>query len=154
MSENTRQQRERRQQLASLQLMFTIALTLGMLLAFQFASRITEAQPMRAEYARVSTEVATLELQREDLRQELTDIQSDAYVETWARSEAKMIRPGEVLVFLLNAESEQGDYEENSSTIATMPETNIVSQEATLSSQDNWLLWWQLFFDQPFPGTD
>ena len=103
MADNARQLQERRQYLASLQLMFTVALALGMLLAFQFAKRITEAQPLRAEFAQTKAEVLALEVERAALREELAFIQSDAYVEFWARGEAKMLRPGETLIFTLDA---------------------------------------------------
>ena len=151
MADNARQLQERRQYLASLQLMFTVALALGMLLAFQFAKRIKEAQPLRAEFAQTKAEVLALEVERAALREELAFIQSDAYVEFWARGEAKMLRPGETLVFTLNATPNldvPAATAPNSSPRDNYTEANIIAGDNSAS----WRLWWQLFFDWPAPG--
>ena len=153
MPDNVRQLQERRQYLASLQLMFTVALALGMLLAFQFTKRISEAKPLHAEFAQTSAELLALEAERTALREELAFIQSDAYIEFWARGEAKMLRPGETLVFTLGAAPNSdapAATDTNPSPRSSYTETNI----ATYNTSANWRLWWQLFFDGPVPGNN
>ena len=146
-----RQFQERRQYLASLQLMFTVALALGMLLAFQFARRITDSRPLHSEYRQTTAEVTALQVERDELREQLSFIQSDAYVEIWARGEAKMVREGETLVFTVP---------ETASAGATEPEANASAERspgiggmpAARDASPNWHLWWQLFFDSAPPG--
>ncbi|NJR12560.1 hypothetical protein HC776_01345 [bacterium] len=69
-------------------------------------------------------------------------MQSEAYVEAWAHSEGKMVREGEMLVFLVP------------STYATpVPILNMgdVPVQQTLPRPENWQVWWSLFFDATPP---
>lgn len=139
---------QRKQYLASLQLMFTIALTLGMLLAFQFAKRHADARPLHLEFERTKAEVSALEAEREILSEELAFIQTDAYVEIWARSEAKMLLPGETMIVpILTANDRAAESNQDL-------KANSVKEASTLplaqdESNNIWQLWWQLFFSDP-----
>lgn len=153
MTENANNLQERQQYLASLQLMFTVALALGMLLAFQFAKRISDARPLHAEFAQTSAEVIELEAERDRLRGELAFIQSDAYVEIWARSEARMLRPGETFVFTIKSEPEiERTSIDNSEVSKKVNHANDdISRTGYLT---NWQLWWRLFFAGAGPGRN
>ncbi|MCY3935140.1 MAG: septum formation initiator family protein [Chloroflexi bacterium] len=136
---------QRKQYLASLQLMFTIALTLGMLLAFQFAKRLSDSRPLLLEFEQTKAEVATLEAERDQLSEELAFIQTDAYVEIWARSEAKMLLPGETLVVPKLTAAEQAA-EANQEQEAKLVSDAVIPALALEEPNTIWQLWWQLFF--------
>ena len=139
---------QRKHYLASLQLMFTVALAMGMLLAFQFAKRIVDSRPLHREYEQTRVEVTKLEIERSELRDELAFIQSDDFVEIWARAEARMLLPGDIFVFTISPETD--------SITEAPPETETTRNVRVKSvpkvideASSNWQLWRQLFFDDP-----
>ena len=139
---------QRKQYLASLQLMFTVALAMGMLLAFQFAKRIADSRPLHKEFEQTRAEVSKLEIERSELRDELAFIQSDDFVEIWARTEARMLLPGDIFVFTISPETE--------AITESPPESETTRNERIKSvprvideASSNWQLWRQLFFDDP-----
>ena len=148
LMENEQHLQQRKQYLASLQLMFTVTLALGMLLAFQFAKRIADSRPLHKEYEQTRAEVNELEIERSQLRDELAFIQSDDFVEIWARTEARMLLPGDVFVFPIYPETE---------AITESPPVSETTQNERVKSvpkvideaSSNWQLWKQLFFDDP-----
>jgi len=71
------------------------------------------------------------------LRRRLEYVQSDEYVEKWAREDAHMIQPGDHPVFLVTPRPEIG-----ATQVAPRPEAVI--EDTTLP---NWHAWWKLFFD-------
>ena len=151
MTESSRQTQERRQHLASLQLVFTVALALGMLLVFESAKRFSDALPLNAEFDATTHEVWALQEERDQLERELSYILSDAYVEIWARSEAKMVRPGENLVILLSSSlNEPMTPMEIKTTELAINEHSIPIMLGEITG--NGQLWWELFFDSPLPG--
>ena len=139
---------QRKQYLASLQLMFTIALTLGMLLAFQFAKRLSDSRPLHLEYEQTKAEVLTLAAEREKLSQELAFIQTDAYVEIWARSEAKMLLPGETMIVPIHTANDRAA-EDNQDLKANIVKEAVTPPLTQDESNTIWQLWWQLFFADP-----
>jgi len=67
-------------------------------IAWGFGQQFVLSGRMRAEEQRLQR-LIDLELQKqESLLGQLEYVQSDEYVERWARVEAKMVHPGEVLV--------------------------------------------------------
>ncbi len=67
-------------------------------LAWAFGQQLSLAQQMRAEEKRLEHWVATEQARNDDLAEQLEYVRSDEYVECWARTEARMVRPGEVAV--------------------------------------------------------
>ncbi len=132
-------------QLSSLQIVFASILAIGLLLAINFSNRIAAGQVAQARLASLRGEIATLEAQLADLRVELDYVRSDKYVESWARSDGKMVRPGEVLVVPVPA----------GAPIATPQPTPATPSSALLVEEEpimeNWRLWWALFVDDPPP---
>lgn len=137
-------ERKRGDQLSSMQVMFATILAVGLLLAINFSSRITAGQPLQAAHARVESEIAQLRREQADLIAERDFVRSDAFVESWARDEGKMVRPDEHL-------------------IVPVPSTSSLSQDApaqeppvpiqTLPPRpQSWQVWWALFFDSPPPN--
>ena len=139
---------QRKHYLASLQLMFTVALAMGMLLAFQFAKRIADSRPLHKEYEQTRAEVTKLEIERSELRDELAFIQSDDFVEIWARTEARMLLPGDIFVFTISPETEA--ITESPQESETTRNERIKSVPRVINeASSNWQLWRQLFFDDP-----
>jgi cell division protein FtsB len=135
--------RKRTGQLSGVQVMFAAILAIGLALAINLSSLITSAQPLQEKYRQLSTEIARLEREQAALVVERDYARSDAYVESWARAEGKMVKPGDVLV---------------------VPVPSGIGVEATLEAAapgvaietappepQAWMLWWALFFDGPPP---
>ncbi len=139
--EETKRNRDRR--LSSVQIMFAVILSVGLMLALQFSSRIQADRELQRIHDQVIQEIDFLEQQQEDLVNDLNYVKSDAYVERWARDEGKMIREGEVLVLPQPLE--------NSIETAVTP-IPLVAFETTPPEPENWQLWWALFFDSPPPS--
>ncbi len=125
------------QTLSSTQIMIAVILAIGLMLAINFSSRIAENQHLREARERLEREIATLEAEQATLQAELGYVQSDAYVERWAHEEARMVRPGEILVVPIPA----------GTPVTPMP---TPTPEAT-EEVEPWQLWWALFFDEPPP---
>lgn len=130
-------------QLTSIQLMLAIALSIGLVLALNFSSRINLDRDLARIHAEFSREIDSLLVRQEQLIAELDYVKSDAYVEYWARDEGKMIREGE---FLILPQSVGAADDEPS------PPRRWVEFQTTQPEPKNWELWWALFFDEPPPG--
>ena len=106
--------------------------------AWGFGQQLTLAQQMRAEERRLEQAVATEQARHEELGARVEYVGSDEYVERWAREEAKMSRPGEVVVIpIAQANGEQ-------------PAAETQSQPEGSSAPDPrpfWVKWWELLFE-------
>jgi len=136
-------QRSRNRRLSSVQIMFAVILSVGLMLALQFSSRIQADRDLQRIHDQVVQEIDFLEQQQDDLTDELNYVKSDAYVERWARDEGKMVRESEVLVLPQPLDSD---------AIAQSTPIPIVQFETTPPEPENWELWWALFFDSPPPS--
>lgn len=67
-------------------------------LAADLNARMVTIQQMRQEEYRLTQRIAAESTRRAGLEATRAYVQSDAYVENWARMEARMARPGEVAV--------------------------------------------------------
>jgi cell division protein FtsB len=151
MSEEKQQSREnpresrRPRQLSSTQLMFAVILAIALMLAVQFSARIADERNLNAIRDTVDEEIALLRREQSQLIEDLAYVQSDAYVEEWARSEGRMVRDNMVLVIPIPSSVSQ-------ETSQTQPiEPNLENVETTLPEPETWQLWWALFFDGPAP---
>jgi cell division protein FtsB len=118
--------------------MFAVILAIGLLLAINFSSRITEGQPIQEAYERVQEEITALKLEQARLVAERDYVRSDAYVERWARDDGRMVRAGEVLVVPVPS----------SDGLEPTPIPEVSAQvETAPPPPDPWRLWWALFFD-------
>lgn len=141
--ENSGDSRTRNRGLSSVQLMFAVILSVGLMLALNFSSRIQADRELQRIHTQVVQEIDFLERQQFNLIGELNYVKSDAYVETWARDEGKMVREGEVLVL---PQPIIGSIE----VVATpIP---LAEFETTPPEPENWELWWALFFDVESPS--
>lgn len=130
-------------QLSGVQIVFAAILAIGMVLGINFSSRIASSRPLRAYYESVETEIAQLRREQQALIAERDFALSDAYVEQWARSEGRMVRPGEVIVIPVppNAAAQ--------STPSVLPPVEV---DTSTPEPARWMLWWSLFFDSPPPN--
>lgn len=133
---------KRTQQLSGVQIMFAAILAIGLMLAINFSTRIANSRLQRETYANIEAEVEALQQEQATLVAELDYVQSDTFVERWARSEGKMVRPGEILVIPVPL---------NTTPLATPTPSVVVEVDTSPPEPDNWTLWWALFFDSPPP---
>jgi len=140
------QERQRTRQLSGVQVMFAAILAIGLLLAINFSSRIAASQPLQEAYARVQAEIEALRREQAELIRQRDYVRSDAYVEKWARSEGKMVRPGEVLVIPLPVSAPA------ETPPTPSPDQMQVVVETAPPRPEPWKLWWALFFDSPPPS--
>jgi len=138
------ERRTRIGQLSGVQIMFAAILAVGLILAINFSSRIAAGQPLQDEFLRVSEEIIALQQTQAALIAERDYVQSDPYVEQWARDEGKMVRQGEVLVIPVpsGVTVEPTPNPQQSFEVETMP-----------PEPETWMVWWALFFDSPPPQT-
>jgi cell division protein FtsB len=128
--------------LSGYQVMFAAILSIGLILAINFSSRITAGQPVQEAYLRVQDEIAALRAERELLIRERDYVRSDAYVEHWARSDGKLTRPGDVLIVPVPAAL---------AAEPAAPQAAAVFVPEEAPAPDTWRLWWALFFDGAAP---
>jgi len=134
--------RKRRQQISSAQVMFAVIFCVGLMLALNFSNRIQADRELQRVHEQVVQEIGFLKHEQTRLTDELNFVKSDAYVESWARNEGKMVREGEVLVLPEVAAS---------SVVATATPIPLAQFETKPPEPKNWELWWALFFDSPPP---
>jgi cell division protein FtsB len=102
-------------------------------LAISFNARVAAIRQMRQDEARLKQAVAAEEARRVDLQSMLSYVTSDRYVEHWARVDARMAKPGEVLVIPVAPSDSQSS--------PAVPAT--VNASASIFDE-----WWAVFFDE------
>lgn len=137
-----RSDRKRTSQLSGLQIMFAAILAIGLILGLNFTRLFSSSQPLQQTYNQLASEIKQLEKDQSDLIRERDYVQSDEYVESWARDEGKMIIPGEHLVIPVGAQSVAE---------ATPEPVEQAVVQTTPSDPPKWQLWWTLFFDSDPP---
>lgn len=138
--------RERRQQISSLQIVFVSILAIGLLLAINFSARIRRGQQIEDVRQQIQ---ATIDIEltvNADLNNNLAYAESNAAVEDWAHRDGKLVRPGEILVIPVPG----------AITPTPIPANPIgdpvdTSPSISRSTEENWHLWWSLFFESDPP---
>jgi cell division protein FtsB len=103
-------------------------------LVWAFGQQLMRARQMRAEEMRLERSVAAEQARHDELVAQLEYVQSDEYVEQWAREDAKMARPGEVVV-VVRKDSAAG-------LVVDAPSTPVPEPESQLF----WTEFWELIF--------
>ncbi len=137
-----RQERKRTSQLSGLQIMFAAILAIGLILGLNFTRLFTAGQPLQQTYNQLTADITQLEKDQADLTRERNYVQSDDYVESWARDEGKMLLPGEHLVIPVGSQS---------AVEATPEAVQQAVVQTTPPEPPKWQLWWALFFDNDPP---
>ena len=132
--------------LTTTQIVLATILAVGLVLVINFTARILADQELQRVHNRITTEIAALETEQENLLEQLAFVTSDAYVHEWARSEGKMALPNDVLVIPIP----EGVPEEES-LASNIPVTGIVT---TNPRPEPWQIWGALFFDTPIEQTE
>lgn len=125
-----------------MQIVFGAILAISLLLAINFSGRIAAGRRIEAERSELMGGIATLEAQATALHTELNFVNSDAFIEQWARRDGRMIRNDEMLVVPVPAQT----------TPQPAPTMAVAPPPVEQSAPQNWQLWWQLFFDSPPPA--
>ena len=134
--------RQRPNQLSGVQIMFAAILAIGLILAINFSTRITDSRPLQEYYQSVQAEIEELQQEYDALLAEADYAKSDVFVEQWARQEGKMVRPGEVLVIPLSVAPQ---------VEATPTLQPFIEMQTSPPTPEPWTLWWALFFDNDPP---
>jgi cell division protein FtsB len=128
-----------------MQIVFGSILAISLLLAINFSGRIAAGRSIEANRDDLESSIKALEAQATALKSELNYINSNDFIEHWARSEGKMVKGDEYLVIPVPGMT-------TPEPVATAM-INIPVSEQNPDSQ-NWKLWWQLFFDNPPPSDN
>jgi len=111
-----------------------IALAVVVALVWGFGQQLVLARQIRTEEIWLEQEVETEQARNDDLVAQLEYVKSGEYVEHWARAEAKMVKPGEVVAVPL---SDTGG-------------EPVVDPQPELSPEPEarpfWVEWWELAF--------
>jgi len=131
-----------RRQISSLQIVFGSIIAISLLLAVNFSGRIAAGQRLNGELRVLQATISDLQMRSTELKVQLANVNSDAFVEEWARSrEGRMVKPDEYLVVVVPGLS----------TPIPMPPPVSAPFVDISGAEQNWSLWWSLFFDSPPP---
>jgi hypothetical protein len=136
---SSRPPRRQPQQITSLQIVFALILSIGLLLVINFSGRIARGQQMEIERKKLQATIDVLEAQKIELQKEYSYAASDASVEYWAHTQGKMVRDGEVLVIPVPAGITE--------PTPVPPAPVLIATPIPEPETPNWRLWWNLFFD-------
>lgn len=109
-----------------------IVVVIAILILGDLNRRMSDARRLERDARSLGTEVAGLEATNQALATEVAMATSDVMVEEWARSEARMVQEGEVL-------------------IVPVPEEGVTPEPTPAQSESrrpvtNWEVWWALLF--------
>ncbi|NLA59012.1 MAG: septum formation initiator family protein [Firmicutes bacterium] len=68
-----------------------------------FVNRYVHIAMLKAKIVRVEREIAALETRNEAVRQQLKEMQTDAYIERMAREKLGLVKPGEIVYIPVHA---------------------------------------------------
>jgi cell division protein FtsL len=132
-------------QISSTQIVLGSILTISLLLAINFSGRIAAGQKINNKLQEIQDQISTQQIRATQLKSELNYINSDAFIEQWAHTEGKMVRPNEVLVRPVPGATPV--------VLPTPTLAPVVISNTKPTTTDNWKLWWSLFFDSPPPNN-
>jgi cell division protein FtsB len=120
------------------QIALVTSVVLFAILVSDVSGRMSILRRMHQEKARLSQELALARTEHESLRADLRSVQSDRYLDEWARVEARLTRPGEVAIIPVMADQIQ------------LPQFGLEptpdEEENPVSNPDQWR---RLFFEVP-----
>lgn len=128
-------------QISSMQIVFGSILAISLLLAINFSGRIAAGRRIEGERDSMERIIQTLQFQATLRASELGYYSSDEFVQQWARGEGRMVKDNEILVVPVPGRA----------TPLPTPTPYVPPAAIQQTRQENWELWWQLFFDAPPP---
>lgn len=127
--------------LSNTQIILIILFLAGGRLIYDFSQRVVEGQDMVEEQIALEQEIIALEEENRALIAAEVYYSSDAYVESWAHDEGKLVRDGEVLIVPI--------YQQPPSQGLPAPVDFVERTE--VEAVPPWQIWWSLFFDTTPP---
>jgi cell division protein FtsB len=129
---------KKRSSVSAIQFVALIVATIALSLVVDFGRKVALYRHLQLEEARLDQGIEYEENRRDYLEWLREYIQTDSFVESWARREWKMVKPGET------------------SVVPVMTEAPVVPQirpqeESQPSEGSRWQEWWKFFFDA-LPG--
>ena len=124
------------------QFVVTILITMALTVVLDFGHRAAVSADLQREAQRLEHKVATLEAENRALQVQQEWVQTDDYVEEWARTEGIMVLYVETPVVPVPAD--QAAPVERAAIPAPPSESIKALSEET---SDHWQEWWTLFFD-------
>jgi len=119
-----------------------VILTITLFLIIDLGRRTTAGYYVSQAEKRLRAEIqAELELKKR-LMERLEYVKTDAYVEEWARQQARMVRPGDRPLIVLTPAAPSGE----------RGFLQLPSGGSPPGPVPNWHHWWRLFFNSE-PGT-
>jgi cell division protein FtsB len=109
-----------------------IAAVLGIIVIGDLNRRMTDSRRLEQDSSLLQTEVAWLEGENDRLATQIAEATSMAYIENWAHSQGKMVRPGERLIIPVPA--------------AGYVPTPTPSSMSSGGTPFKWQVWWALLF--------
>ncbi len=109
-----------------------VVVVIAVLILGDLNRRMSDARRLQRDEITLRTEVASVELQNDDLRTQAAEATNDILVEEWARGQAGMVREGEHLILPLP---------EGGAT--PVP---VASASNTTPNASNWDIWLALLF--------
>jgi len=132
---------KRSSKLSLVQFLAIIAITLSLSLIVDFGRKATASYRIRQEEVRLEQEVAALEARQRELKERKAIVQSDAFVEQWAREEMHLVRAEETAVMPIIPHRTQ------TAEVRKGGEAEVIGERESPC----WQVWWALFVDSP-PG--
>jgi cell division protein FtsB len=121
-----------------------VAIVIALVLGINLGRQATVVYRLRREEARLEQVVAEGRAKAAALQDRKLYVLSDAYVEEWARTVAKLTQPGEVRVIILD------ESQAHAESLGTAVEMQPVQDERSLPY---WEQWWELFFGTVRPRS-
>lgn len=125
------------------QFLVIILITIALAVVLDFGRRATVSAGLQSEARRLERQVATLEAEHRALQIQQEWVQTDDYVEEWARTEGVMVLQGETPVVPVPAR-QAAPVEEASPTPSA--ESVAVPSERPEETSSHWPEWWAFFF--------
>lgn len=119
-----------------------IVLTVILLLIVDYGRRASTGYYVAQAEEQLKAEIAVELTKNAQLKERLEYVQSEQYVEEWARENGRMAHPGDQPFILVTVEA----------PFVAAAGAPLPAQADSASPQPTWHQWWYLFFDTP-PGT-
>jgi hypothetical protein len=128
-----------------------VVLTIALSLIVDFGRRTTVGLYVSQAEERLEQEIEALEEQEAALLARIEEVETDAYVERWARR-AHMVLPGDRLVILVPVEPDVQRGAGVQAPGSALPSASPPQAAIAMVQVPNWHQWWRLFLDSE-PGT-
>ena len=138
-----KQEKQRSRPVTWSQFLAIILITIALTVVLDFGRRAAVSAGLQKEAQQLEREVATLEAETRALELQREWVQTDAYVEEWARTEGIMVLYGETPIVPLPA----GQARPTEGVAPASPsESPKALSENDEEATDHWREWWALFF--------